>query len=262
MPVLLVEPPGPFVPARAGLTISAIDWLRIAAATAALVLALASRGDALVLAGLLAVAAWRPLATAGVVPALVAASWRWGSTSLEALAGAQAVLGPAGLVGPGRAAATSWLAAAAILLVVAWPLTAGRRAGEDRSARPVPPPSPERARLLLVAAASGASVAAVVAGPAPGGAVWARAATAIFGTALAVGVALVRSRGGRLPAALDVAAVLAGLAALFVLSSDAPAWSGTVDGSAVRAGALTAVAVGMLAVVGGRAAGAMGQRHP
>lgn len=254
---MLVEPPGPVLPTRAGLTISSIDRLRVAAAAAAVVLALASRGDALVLAGLLALAAWRPLAVGAVAPALVAASWRWGSTSLEAVAGAQAVLGPAGLVGPGRSAAAAWLAAGAILLVVAWPLTAGSEPARVSAAGVA-----VWAPMLLVAAASGTSVAVVVAGPAPGGDVWIRVVGSVIGTALAVGVALGRGRGGRLLTVIDAAALLAGVGALILVSPEAPAWSGTVDASALRTGALTAVAVGLLAVVGGRAATAMGQRQP
>ena len=97
------------------MTSAHLERVRSAAAVAALVLAILSRGDALVLGALLVVVAWH-LPALAVIPALLAASWRWGSTSLDALAGAQAVLGPAGFVGPTAAAAGSWLAAVANVL--------------------------------------------------------------------------------------------------------------------------------------------------
>ena len=43
---------------------------------------------------------------------------RWGTTSLDAISGAQAVLGPAGVVGPPLAAASAWCGAAALVLAV------------------------------------------------------------------------------------------------------------------------------------------------
>ncbi|MFL6204248.1 MAG: hypothetical protein ACJ739_02775, partial [Acidimicrobiales bacterium] len=90
--------------------------LRAAALVAALVLALLSRGDVIVLAALLAVGAWSPLPAIAVVTALLAAAWRWSSTALEDIAGAQAVLGPAGVVDPPTHAAAAWLGAVAIVL--------------------------------------------------------------------------------------------------------------------------------------------------
>jgi hypothetical protein len=240
---VLLEPPGPDLPPRAGLTISGVDLLRGAAAVAALVIALLSRGDALVLAGLLVLASWRLTAGAIIVPALVAASWRWGSTSLEALAGAQAVLGPAGLVGPERAATAAWLAAAALVLSVP---------ARARSAGP-------QLVIGVVIAATGATAALVVAGPAAGGEWWIRAVatiTAVGGAALASAV-----RGGR-ERICDVLAIALAVAALVLVLLDAPGWSGTVDTAALRTGALTALAVGALAVAGARTAAAMGQRRP
>ena len=68
------------------------------------------------LAALLALAAWRPLPAVAIVTALVATAWRWSSTALEDIAGAQAVLGPAGVVDPPAAAAAAWLGAVAVLL--------------------------------------------------------------------------------------------------------------------------------------------------
>lgn len=239
---MLVEPPGPHLPPRAGLTISRVDLLRGAAAAAALAISLLSRGDALVLAGLLVVATWRPWTAAIVVPALVAASWRWGSTSLEALAGAQAVLGPAGLVGPGRAAAGAWLGAVALVL------SAPARFGS----------SARRFVDGVAVAASGASAALVVAGPAVGDDWWIRAVATIA----AIGAAALASRvrNGR-ERACDALGMVLAVGALLLVIPEAPGWAGTVDTAALRVGALTAVAVGALAAVGGRAVAAMGQRR-
>jgi hypothetical protein len=249
---VLVEPPGPVVPPRAGLTISAVDLLRAGAAAAALVLTVTSRGDALGVAVLLGVVAWRPVAAAAAGAALVAASWRWGSTSLEAIAGAQAVLGPAGVVGPDRAAAACWLAAGAIVLA-----SPGRRAeaggGSARQARAGAHNLVARLARGLPAAASGAAAAVVVAGPAPGGDVWVRVVAAPVGVALAAAVAAVRGRGGRSPWVADGLALAAGGAALVALGPEAPAWSGTVDTTVALHGAATAAAVGLLVVAGGSA---------
>ena len=89
---------------------------------------------------------------------------RWGSTSLGALAGAQSVLGPAGLTGPATVAASSWLAAGAVVLAC-------------------------RPPVLLGVLPFGALAAAVVAGPGPGGElVWRIIATAAA-TLVCAGVA-------------------------------------------------------------------------
>lgn len=236
---MLVEPPRPVVPARAGLTIAAGVPLRTAASVAALVLAVLSRGDVVVLAALLALAAWHLPAVGAVVPALLASAWRWGSTSLDALAGAQAVLGPAGWTGPAAAAASAWLAAVAVVLAV--------------SGRLPRPPS------LVLAVATGATAAVVVAGPAPGGAVWVRVLATVVATGLALVVAAWRTpqRG----AVIDGIAIVAGLGALALAGLDAPALSGTFDGAALRTGAALAVAVVALAAVGERTVTAMRQQR-
>lgn len=257
---MLVEPPRPVVPPRAGLTISSVDRLRTAAAAAALVLAVTSRGDALGLAVLLAVVAWRPLAAAAAGAALVAVSWRWGSTSLEAIAGAQAVLGPAGVVGPTRAAVGAWLAAGAIVLCAsswATDVVGGRGA---RSARGGAPNLGRRTLALLPVAAGGAAAAVVVAGPAPGGDVWVRVLATLLAMAVALGVVWCRAHGDRVALVLDGLALASGAAALVLVGTDAPAWSGTVDSHAAAHGAATALAVGVLVVAGGTAV-AMGRRQ-
>ncbi len=49
--------------------------------------------------------------------AVVSFALRWGITSLDGIAGAQSVLGPGGVVGPELATASSWCAAAALIMV-------------------------------------------------------------------------------------------------------------------------------------------------
>lgn len=99
-------------------------------------------GDALFLGVLLGLAARDALAGGTGVLAGVATIGRWGSSSLAALAGGQAVLGPAGWTGSPAAVAASWAAAAALVLV-----------------------APPR---ILPAVAFGLLAAALVAGPALG----------------------------------------------------------------------------------------------
>lgn len=226
--------------------------VRGTAATAALVLAALSRGDAIVLAALLLIAVSRPLALA-VVPALLAASWRFASTSLEAVAGAQAVLGPAGLVGPVRAAAASWLAATALVLCT--PAWAGLRTG--------PTAAPARALQAiggvtgLTAAALGAAAAAVVAGPSLQGDWWVRVLATGLAVALGLGVGRLRQwRAGP----FDALALAAALGAVALGASEAPTWSGTVDAGAARSGLVLAAAVAAVASVGSTALRALGNR--
>lgn len=253
---MLVEPPRPVVPARAGLTIAAGVPLRTAASVAALVLAVLSRGDVVVLAALLALAAWHLPAVGAVVPALLASAWRWGSTSLDALAGAQAVLGPAGWTGPAAAAASAWVAAVAVVLAA--PRRRGWGVATEVEVRGF--------HLLLAdvpgvaaAVATGATAAVVVAGPAPGGAVWVRVLATVVATGLALVVAAWRTP--RRGAVIDGIAIVAGLGALALAGLDAPALSGTFDGAALRTGAALAVAVAALAAVGERTVTAMRQQR-
>lgn len=230
------------------------ELVRGGAATAAVVLAVLSLGDALVLAAVLVIVAWR-LPALIVVPALLASSWRWGSTSLDALAGAQAVLGPAGLVGPGRAAAASWLVAAA--LVLSSPAGRRRVAGTLNAAGS---PGIAVARFPLdivtglAAVAIGATAADVVAGPSLGGDWWVRVVATVVATGLALVVSKVRHTHER---AIDALAIAGGLAALVLVAADAPSWSGTIDGPGVRDGVLLAVAAAAATTVGARAMTAM-----
>ena len=127
-----------------------------------------AHGPAVVLGVLVAAALGYPLAAATVGLALVATTVRWGSGWLVAVTGAQAVLGPALVVGPTAAAASSWLAAASLVMAV-----------PDGS--------------IVVAAASGASAALLLAGP--GG--WGGVAPRLVATVVLVAGAALIGRSGR-----------------------------------------------------------------
>lgn len=94
----------------------AIEPLGLAALAGATALAATSSGDVVLLAVLLGLAAADLTAGVTAALALVAVAVRWGSTSLDAIAGAQAVLGAGGLVGPAAAVAAAWAAGAALVL--------------------------------------------------------------------------------------------------------------------------------------------------
>jgi hypothetical protein len=225
--------------------------LRAAALTAAVVLALLSRGDVIVLAVLLAVGAWRPLPAAAVVSALAAAAWRWSSTALEDIAGAQAVLGPAGVVDPPTSATAAWLGAVAIVLatpnlVEAWLFERAHAGALSTS----PPRWLPRWLEWLPPLAAGASAAVVVAGPAPGGDVWARLVAGL------VAIGLARLVAGRRRVLdrhllLDGAAAVLGLGSLVAVAVDAPPLDDILDAEALLEGAVLAVAVGLLAGIAG-----------
>lgn len=164
-----MEPPHAHVPRRGP---SPHRSLTLAATTAALALTLSSSGDVFLVALLVGLAA-ADAAVAGVAT-LVALSVlaRWGTTSMSALAGLQAVLGPAGTTGDALGVASSWSCAAALLLAAA---------GVPRRAAAAPlgllaalvvagPAVSELAHggVRLGAAAVGVTVAVVVAGRAPG----------------------------------------------------------------------------------------------
>ena len=130
-----------------------------------------STGDTLLLGVLLGVAAGRVAAGVAAVLALASVLVRWGSPSLEALAGAQAVLGPAGTVGSTAAAASAWCAAAALVLAA---------------------PRVQAAWWWRVAVVApfGISAAAVVLGAGPGGLLWLRLAASVGAALLALVVTL------------------------------------------------------------------------
>jgi hypothetical protein len=160
VPKLLLEPLDPHLPTGAG-SLASLGPLRLSAAGAAGVLALSSSGHVIALVVLLAVLVAHPAAVGAVLLAGIAVLQRWGSPSLDAVAGAQSVLGPGGVVGPQAAAASAWFAAAA--LVLATP----RLAGDDAEQAPEPKRNRRRPAggTLVAALALGAAAAAVVAGP-------------------------------------------------------------------------------------------------
>jgi hypothetical protein len=161
---------------------------RAALLAAAFALAVSSRGDVVVLALLLGFGAGRRASGLAAAAALAAALVRWGSPSLGAIAGAQAVLGPAGWTGSSAAVASAWLGAFA-LVFAAVPL--------DRASWLV---------TTLSVAPFAIAAADVVVGPAPGGALALRALGSVV--ALAVTTLLARRRS------LPVVAVGAGALAL------------------------------------------------
>ncbi|MDQ3305980.1 MAG: hypothetical protein M3535_08390 [Actinomycetota bacterium] len=174
----MLEPLAPDVPPRRG-SLAALGPLRLSAAGAVTVLALSSTGHVVVLAALLAVLVAQPLAVGAVLLAGLAVLERWGTPSLEAIVGAQSVLGAGGVVGPATAAASAWFAAAA--LVLASPRADGHDDdmagdGDDDHETPsrrrlsrlprlprLPRPRPA---ALVTAVATGSTAALVVAGPA------------------------------------------------------------------------------------------------
>ena len=185
------QPVEPIEPAANVVTLEDHEPLRVALLIGAFVLAVASRGDVVVLAALLALGSWRRTTAFASSVALAAALLRWGSPSLRAIAGAQAVLGPAGWTGSNAAVASAWLAAVALVA----------------SARP-------RHRESTVLAAVGVApfavaAADVVAGPSAAGALGVRIAASV----VAFGAALVVSRWHRAPQVACVLAVAALVAA-------------------------------------------------
>ena len=185
---MLLEPFAPNVRAR---HYRPLTSLQQGAAAGAAVMALTSTGDVLLLGALLGVAAGEvSVGATGVLAGFVVVG-RFGSSSLTALAGAQQVIGPAGVTGPVLLAAAAWCAALATVL-------ASR--GE-----------------ALAAAAFGLAAADVVAGPAAipfrhgGGPVAMRAAASLVGIAVAWFV------GGWIPPRLARAAALVAAAVGVVL---------------------------------------------
>jgi hypothetical protein len=161
LPKLLLEPPDPHVPARTG-SLAALGPLRLSAAGAAVVLSVSSTGHVVVLAVVLAVLVAHPAAVGAVLLAGIAILGRWGTPSLDAVAGAQSVLGPGGFVGPQTAAASAWFAALALVLAAPRVIGDDTEAGEKpgKTGRRLPPGGALVASLALGAAA------AAVAGPA------------------------------------------------------------------------------------------------
>ena len=189
-----MEPPGPDVPGPVASEPdepAPVGPVRLTAATTAAAIALAGAGHVGVLAALLAVAAARPTTSAALALAAGATVVRWGSGSLAALGGAQAVLGPAGLVGPTAAAASSWLAAAAVLLCTPGPLRLKPTSG-----------------IVVGAIATGATAATLAVGPSAADEPVLRVAGVLVAVLVALATTFVPWRR-----AMSAAAFAAGLAA-------------------------------------------------
>ena len=184
-----VEPPGADLPGHRPLTNATVG--ASAAAGGAVVLAVGGQGQLAVAVVLAVLALGAPLAGAAMLVASAAVATRWGSVTLDAVVGAQHVLGPGGTVGAATDAAACWAAAAAFVLAT--------RRRRDRPAL-----------VGLVPGAALAAVAVAAAGALPTGAL--RVLATVGATALAFGVSVVRDRVG--DRALDVLAVLAALASL------------------------------------------------
>jgi hypothetical protein len=95
------------------------DELSAGAGVGAAALAVSSSGEVVLLAVLLGAATGDVLAGAVAMLSTGAVALRWGTTSLEAIAGAQSVLGPGAAVGPLAAAGSIWCAAGALVLAKA-----------------------------------------------------------------------------------------------------------------------------------------------
>ncbi|MEY2434686.1 MAG: hypothetical protein QOC92_4411 [Acidimicrobiaceae bacterium] len=165
---------------------------RAALLVAAFALAVLSRGDVIVLALLLGFGAGRRMSGLASAAALLAALVRWGSPSLGAIAGAQAVLGPAGWTGSAAAVASAWFAAVALVLA-ATPLF--------------------KKNVVLVAlsvAPFAVAAADVVVGPAPGGAL----ALRVLASVIAIGLTTALARSRRFARVLGPAAVTCGVVAV------------------------------------------------
>jgi hypothetical protein len=91
-------------------------WWQLAAAGAALALVVTGRGDLTILGLALGLAVGRAWQSAAAATAVLALAVRWGTTDLGAVGGAIGALGPSVTVGPPLAAASCWLAAAALAL--------------------------------------------------------------------------------------------------------------------------------------------------
>ncbi|MGQ0616196.1 MAG: hypothetical protein ACT4PW_04270 [Acidimicrobiia bacterium] len=175
---------------------------RVALLAGATAVVVASQGDVVLLAMALVVGLRRPSATVAAAGALAATAVRWGTTSLDGIAGAQSVLGPGAVTGPTLAIASAWSAAAALLLAAPGPVAAlfARWGG-------------------AIAVPFGLTAGLVLAGPGTGGPLALRAGAGLVAVAIGVRVVAARQatpdldrRAGRAGALLGVAAVvLAGL---------------------------------------------------
>src|SRR3989442_8883328 len=110
---MLLEPFGPNLRARHHRRLTSLQW---GAAAGAALMALTSTGDVVLLGALLGFVAGDLVAGVAAVLAGLIVLGRFGSSSLTALAGAQHVVGAAGVTGPAALAAAVWGAASAVAL--------------------------------------------------------------------------------------------------------------------------------------------------
>jgi hypothetical protein len=160
-----VESPGADVRAR---RTTGTELLTIGGAVAAATLVLTTSGDAYLVAAFLGLAALSASAAAISAVAFTAVLVRWGSSSLAAIAGAQAVLGPAVVVGPALAIVATVAASAALVLAArkGWPAIAFGLAGGAVLAGP----ATTTVALAIVrglAAVAGAALAVLLADQVP-----------------------------------------------------------------------------------------------
>lgn len=161
----------------------ALSTLRLIAATSAVVLALSSKGDITILVTLLAFVSHERKSTLGILAVGASVVFRYGTSSLEALAGAQSVLGPAGLVGPTGLALSAWLGSLCLLCAgFGLGTTPLRGDGVEASQAQGLPPS-------LVALALGASASVLTVGPSISRGLLLRAVSTAVGTSLTFVVA-------------------------------------------------------------------------
>ena len=172
-PTPVEDPPAPQEPPASSSGV-VLPLPRVLLLAAALALAVTSRGDVVVLAVLLGFGAGRRTTGLASAAALLAALVRWRSPSLGAIAGAQAVLGPAGWTGSPLAVASAWLGAVALVLAAV---------SLDRRSMVI---------TALSAAPFAIAAADVVVGPAPGGALALR--VLVSAVALVVTTLVVRWR--------------------------------------------------------------------
>ena len=177
---------------------------RDAVAIAVLAVLVATRGDAIAVGLLLGLVAGRLRPALGAGLALAAVSVRWGSTSLEAIAGAQAVLGPAGITGGVADVAAVWLAGVSLLLA------GGTTADAPEVARTAGRRPPRPVAHWVHPVVFGVAAALAVAGPGPGGALWVR----VVASVTAAGVCVVLAAQRRWTRPMAMLALAAGIGAV------------------------------------------------
>ena len=192
-PAVAEEPPAPEEPSTPRPEL-VLPMPRVALLAAALALAVTSRGDVVVLALLLGFGAGRRTSGLASGAALAAALVRWGSPALGAIAGAQAVLGPAGWTGSSFAVASAWLAAVALVLAAV---------SIDKTSPVV---------TALSVAPFAIAAADVVVGPARGGALALRVLASVLALVVATVLARWRSRPWIAAGAGALALLCAGIA--------------------------------------------------